>query len=160
MTPKVKSIYHRMLTGYGFLIKEEVVILPPGMGEFAAAEIIQRCWLDAQIQGKDAPHWHGQNPWADRLTYVPIEELAECYIAIGKPFAWVDGTPILYDVAHCLDQWGKYGDKLDAYILTGPLTTAGIRFGPEGPDYLSPGFSLPKLRALMLKYGSQKRKSA
>lgn len=107
-----------------------------------------------------APHWHDQNPWNDHLIYVPLEELAECCIVIGKTFAQFDDKPLIYEVHHMLDHWNEYGAKLDAYILTGATLTAGVRFGPEGPDYLSPGFALPKLAALLKKYGSQKRKSA
>ncbi|WP_292362962.1 hypothetical protein [Mesorhizobium sp.] len=104
--------------------------------------------------------WHQENPWKDQLIYVPIEELAECHMAIGRTLAIMNDKPILYDVAHCLDHWGEYGSMLDAYILTGAMFTAGVRFGPEGPDYLSPGFSLPKLTALLRKHQSQGRKSA
>lgn len=106
------------------------------------------------------PHWHAQNPWADRLIYVPIEELAECGIHVGQLIAQVGELDHIWTVEIELDYWSQYGSKLDAYILTGPILTGGVRFGPDGADYLSPGFSLPKLRALMLKYGSQKRKTA
>ncbi|ESX17902.1 hypothetical protein X766_16060 [Mesorhizobium sp. LSJC255A00] len=161
MNQKVKTTYHRLLAEHGFIINGEAAVPPAGMGEFTAADIIQRCWLDAQIEANRVlPHWHDQNPWNDRLMYVPIEELAECFMGIGRLVHLNDNEVTMCDVAFVLQNWAQYGDKLDAYILTGPLTTASIRFGPEGPDYLSPGFSLPKLRALMLKYGSQKRKSA
>jgi hypothetical protein len=118
---------------------------------------------DRSIQtyyGTEPPHWHEQNPWKDRVLYIPLAELAECHAAIGKPYAYLDEQPLIYTVAMCLDHWREYGDKLDAYVLTGKTFTAGVRFGPDGPDYLSPGFSLPKLWKLVQKYGNQERRSA
>jgi hypothetical protein len=118
---------------------------------------------DRSIQtyyGTEPPHWHEQNPWKDRVLYIPLAELAECHQTTGKPYAYLDEKPLIYTVEMCLDHWREYGDKLDAYILTGKTFTAGVRFGPDGPDYLSPGFSLPKLWKLVQKYGNQARRSA
>jgi len=82
-------------------------------------------------------HWHEDNPWKDEITYVQLEELAECY-----PHG-----------PDSISRWFQYGDKLDAYILPGNKEiTAGVRFGPEGSDYLSPGFDEHKLRKLLEKY--------
>ncbi|MEQ1950958.1 hypothetical protein [Mesorhizobium sp. CN2-181] len=100
----------------------------------------------------EGPFWHGQNPWADSLVYVPIEELAACSMLIGRNLQLADGTTVICTIEHMLNHWHEYGDKLDAYVLTGPLLTGGVRFGPEGENYLSPGFSLPKLRELMIKH--------
>jgi hypothetical protein len=159
-----EQILNQILIANGCWIGIDGSVLPPkGMGQFAFEELVERCRKAAAnaVQGLPLePFWHDQNPWNDRLIYVPVEELAECHIAIGRPYLLVDGKSVPYSVELCLGHFRQYGDKLDAYILTGPLTTAGIRFGPEGSDYLSPGFSLPKMRALMLKYGSQQRKSA
>jgi hypothetical protein len=104
---------------------------------------------------KIKPYWHDHNPWRDRLVYVPLRELAECGFAIGAQLATWNGQPLLYDVAHMLDHWSQFGRKLDAYILTGQTLAAGVRYGPEGPDYLSPGFHLPKLAALLKKHRKQ-----
>ncbi|RUX60138.1 hypothetical protein [Mesorhizobium sp. M7A.F.Ca.CA.002.12.1.1] len=159
-----EQILNQILVANGCWISSDGSVSPPkGMGQFAFEELVERCRKAAAnaVQGLPLePHWHDQNPWADRLTYVPIEELAECFMGLGRMVHLNDNEVTMCDVAFVLQNWAQYGDKLDAYILTGPLTTAGIRFGPDGPDYLSPGFSLPKLRALMLKYGSQERKSA
>lgn len=106
------------------------------------------------------PHWHDQNPWNDHLIYVPLDELAECCAAIGKTFAQFLGTPMKYEPFHMIQHWQEYGSRLDGYILTGPIVTAGIRFGPGGDEYLSPGFHLPKLAALLKKYRNQQRKTA
>lgn len=92
------------------------------------------------------PHWHEHNPWRDNLIYVSLEELAACHHAVNDPSsAWrmVDA------IAH----WLQYGDQLDAYILVNTtLMSAGVRYGPEPHQYLSPAFSLPKLWALREHY--------
>jgi hypothetical protein len=92
------------------------------------------------------PHWHEQNPWKDTLVYVPLEELAACTIMVGN----------LHDTWSMIDEiayWTQYGDKLDAYILVNCVEfTAGVRYGPEGSHYISPGFSLPKLYHLLQKH--------
>lgn len=99
-------------------------------------------------EGLPGPHWHEQNPWKDQLIYVPIEELAACHIRLHPPFS-------NWDMVDAIAHWVQYGDKLDAYILVNwPVFTAGVRFGPEGHHYLSPGFSLPKLWELLWKYRS------
>jgi hypothetical protein len=93
------------------------------------------------------PHWHEQNPWKDTLIYVPIEDLAACWFNLDAP-----GNR--WDMIEIISHWTQYGgDKLDAYILTGgPVLTGGVRYGPESHHYLSPGFSLPKLYALMRQH--------
>jgi hypothetical protein len=158
-----EDVLCELLKANGCTVTPDKAVLPPmGMGQFAFEELVARCRqqvADAAVK-VTGPHWHDQNPWADRLMYVPLEELAECFMGIGRLVRLNDNEVTMCDVAFVVQNWRQYGDKLDAYILTGPLTTAGIRFGPEGPDYLSPGFSLPKLWALIRKYGSQQRKSA
>ena len=88
------------------------------------------------------PHWHKDNPWSEDLVYVSIEELADCALSRGYGRTRTD----------VLEQWSHYGIWLDAYILDGQMITAGIRFGPEPGDYLSPGFYGEKLRALLEKH--------
>lgn len=96
--------------------------------------------------GSARPFWHEYNPWNDRLIYVPIEELASCQLKIAdRHDPW--------GMINVIAQWTQYGDKLDAYILINSVEmTGGVRFGPQPHDYLSPGFSLPKLWALRQKY--------
>ena len=91
-------------------------------------------------------HWHSHNPWADRLVYIPsLEELAVCLMA--NPAMRVQS----------LLRWQEL-KRADAYIL--PKATAkgfheaGIRFGPDGPDYLSPFCSDAALDLLLRKYRS------
>lgn len=91
------------------------------------------------------PHWHEQNPWKDHIVYVPIEELAACTLSLENPH---NHWTMVDNIAN----WAQYGDKLDAYILNSVVLTGGIRFGPEGHHYLSPGFSLPKLHTLLERY--------
>jgi len=95
-------------------------------------------------------HWHEDNPWKDSILYVPLEELAACDASLvgpsiygGSPARTIEGT---------LDHWKQSGSKLDAYILVGSVRSGGVRYGPEGSDYLSPMFSLPKIHALKQKY--------
>lgn len=66
-------------------------------------------------------HWHDYNPWADTCLYIP--SIAE---VMGHEYE----RKILIEL----------GAKLDAYILPQPNGTYlfGIRYGKEGPDYLSP----------------------
>jgi hypothetical protein len=71
-------------------------------------------------------HWHEHNPWADDVVYIPLE-LAASFCRYSWP--WRD----------TVQHWRQYGNKLDAYILPQPsgLHCLGVRFGPEGPDYIS-----------------------
>ncbi len=65
-------------------------------------------------------HWHFDNPWRDRVIYVPLHLL----------------VPVLD--THYQRQ---YGQKLDAYLLPQPdgSFSVGIRYGAEPDQYLSPG---------------------
>lgn len=160
----LRQLYNRKLLAKGFTLMNGVPIPPAGMGGFAAQGIENDCLAEAQRElatGLElftviVPDWHQQNPWKDRLIYVPIEELAQACHLVGRPVRNLDDVTTNWDVEDVLHNWQNYGDKLDAYILTGPLMTGGVRFGPDGPDYLSPGFLLPKLHALKLKYGDKK----
>lgn len=155
------NILAEILISNGCIVNQDGQILPPpGMGSFAFNELLDRCRKEAIEEVKKAPvvpHWHEQNPWNDHILYVRKEELAECMMAIGKSFAMHDGQHLIYTIEHALEHWETYGSKLDAYILTGKLITAGVRYGPEGSDYLSPGFHMPRLWALIQKYRNQKR---
>jgi len=84
-------------------------------------------------------HWREHNPWEDRAVYVPVEELAECVSGglIGLP----DGSTVRNTTEFVLSRWHEQcGDRLDAYILPQPNQRhlLGVRFGPEGPQYLAP----------------------
>jgi len=96
------------------------------------------------------PHWHKQNPWKDKILYVPLIELADCTFKVGQDNTWT----MIEEVA----DWVQYGVMLDAYILDSVVLTGGVRYGPEGRHYLSPGFSLPKLIELKAKYTPTKKK--
>ena len=96
------------------------------------------------------PHWHEQNPWRDRIVYVPIERLAEC-VAGGTILD--HGVVKPYDVAWCLAHWRQVGrDKLDAYILPQPGGdhSLGVRWGADGPEYYSPHNAHPDKTAALL----------
>lgn len=154
------------LLAQGWIISNGQRLPPPGMGGFAAQEVLERVRREAEGEASeteaprtdvwpDKAYWHSSNPWKDELIYVPIEELAACVVFIDRPIQTKDG-PVTASLQFVLDMWRSHGSKLDAYILTGRTFTAGVRFGPDGPDYLSPGFSTPKLWALKLKYGARK----
>jgi hypothetical protein len=87
-------------------------------------------------------HWHEYNPWADRLVYVTVEELAAC-VAGGEILDSMTGKVSAYDVEHVLREFRQYGDLLDAYILPNSGSPSGyslgLRYGMNGRDYLSPG---------------------
>jgi hypothetical protein len=88
------------------------------------------------------PHWHEYNPWNDHIVYVPILDLAACALSLENPYnSWT----MIDQLAH----WTQYGNKLDAYILNSVVLMGGIRYGRAERDYLSPGFSLPKLHSLL-----------
>jgi len=92
------------------------------------------------------PFWHDENPWKDNLVYVTVEELAACHYSMTAPNrSW--------DVIEVIAHWAQYGDKLDAYILcNSPLFSAGVRYGPQGHDYLFPHLVLPKVKELRDRY--------
>lgn len=82
-------------------------------------------------------YWDDVNPWREDLVYVPIKELAECMM-------YIDG-------ATALSHWQHAGDKLDAYILKNGIS-AGIRYGADGHQYISPYPDAEKLKILLQKY--------
>lgn len=95
-----------------------------------------------------APHWHQHNPWSDHLIYVPLDELALCCISIEQGLQ-ANRKAVDVNQEFVLGMWRTFGPDLDGYILTGKTLTGGVRYGPEPDHYLSPGFSLPKLAALL-----------
>jgi len=86
-------------------------------------------------------HWHDFNPWAEKIIYVPLKELAE---ALSIP----------RDVHGTLDIWHRYGYRLDGYILeaVNGNHSAGVRYGEEPDQYLLPYCDPVKLQALIEKY--------
>jgi len=103
------------------------------------------------------PFWHDQNPWNDDLIYVPIEELADACLLIGTRVGIVkDHSSKVYTRQDVLDHWNQYGPNLDPYILPRTHPTAGVRYGPEGSEYLSTGFSETRLKELIRKYKEEK----
>lgn len=99
-------------------------------------------------------HWDAENPWRDGLVYVPIEELAEA-LSGGQVKIGRDGNVVERTAKYNLERWRKYGDKLDAYVLPSSdgLHSAGVRYGPEGDEYLSPAAIYPeKLDELVSRY--------
>jgi hypothetical protein len=96
------------------------------------------------------PHWHDQNPWRDKIVYVPLERLAEC--VAGGTISDHTGAIEPYDVAFVLRFWAQGGDKLDGYILPQPggFHSIGVRYGAEGSQYLSPHNAHPEKTAALL----------
>lgn len=88
------------------------------------------------------PHWHDSNPWAERVIYIPVELAAEI---ATQPTQWM-----LSDAAAVLRHWRHYGQALDAYLLPGPSgISLGVRYGADGPDYLSPMANQAKARLVL-----------
>lgn len=172
MTLTVEILINRKLLAKGFQDDGMGGLVPPyGMGGFAVSEIIERCKSEAQaelaapvdeiaIEPNMPTHWHDQNPWKDKIMYVPIPELAECVVSVGKLVRLPQGELTMCDRDFVLQHWAQHGPKLDGYIFIrgSILATAGVRFGPEGHEYLSPAFHFTKLTALMMKYWSQNRR--
>lgn len=99
-------------------------------------------------------HWHDVNPWRDSVVYVPLERLAAC--AAGGLVREVDGSVVPYDADWILRHWRRCGGQLDAYILPQPsgVHSIGVRYGADGPEYLSPHNENPDLtNALLAEYG-------
>jgi hypothetical protein len=164
------SLYHQKLLSNGFQVVDGQPLPPRGMGGFAAEEITKRCFKEAEQEywhnepikkAEPLAHWHEHNPWNDHIFYVPIDELAECCFLLGQPvYQGMSGETQIYTKEHLLDNWRLYGSKLDGYVLTGKVVTAGIRFGPEPSQYLSPGFHTTKLHGLIRQEQQRRRKSA
>lgn len=106
-------------------------------------------------------YWHQHNPWADSVVYVPIEELAMCQHGLGETIQIqsTDDTSEykIYTIDMVLDHWRYHGNQVDAYILPQPSGhhDMGIRFGPDGPNYLSPHPVKDKLQLLLDRYRKQ-----
>lgn len=98
-------------------------------------------------------HWHERNPWADKVVYVPAEELAEAIS--GGTAELQDGTIIPLDKEFFLSRWRKH-EKIDCYILPHPndkYHSVGVRYGPKGHQYYSPyGRNWDELDKLLIKY--------
>lgn len=102
------------------------------------------------------PHWHAYNDWADRVVYVPIEELAE--VVAGGTIQLRDGSVVAKDADYLLDHWESFGEYLDAYVLPNEnhRNLLGIRYGAEGREYLSLENRNPELVSELLeKYRDQ-----
>lgn len=96
-------------------------------------------------------HW--TNPWAHAVP-VPLEELAD--LVAGGNILTKEGF-VPYDRAFILNKWCAETEKLDAYLLPGGLSgayvSAGVRYGREGRQYLSPMITnQAKAKALLDKY--------
>lgn len=111
-----------------------------------------------QLRGSSRPkpqHWHADNPWADKVVYVPLERLAAA-LAGGSIGIGLTGKSVPYDVAFILKHWGHYGDRLDAYILPQPgevRHSVGVRYGAFSAEYLSPHNCNPeKVEALLREF--------
>jgi len=101
------------------------------------------------------PHWDAHNPWRDSLVYVPVEELAKCSIALNQKVQLPNGPVVIWSLDHILTRWYEFSEYLDAYILTGSRTnmfSAGVRYGMEPAEYLSPAFNLAEIYKLKEKY--------
>jgi len=95
------------------------------------------------------PWWDEYNPWREHLVYVPLQDLAKCVLGFGKDIDTNEPVPVTYGYDLVMRIWRQNGHRLDGYILVGPVITAGVRYGPDPGDYLSPGFSTPKLVTLL-----------
>lgn len=81
------------------------------------------------------PYW--PNPWINAVP-VPLDELAR--LCAGSDVLMADGTVLSYDRSRVMASFLRCGNRLDAYLLPGldGLVSGGVRFGPDGDQYLSP----------------------
>lgn len=81
-------------------------------------------------------YWHNENPWADKVVYVPAEELAEALS--GGTIKQPDGSVVEMDASFYINAWDRLGE-IDVYIIKGDAGySAGVRYGAEPHEYLSP----------------------
>jgi hypothetical protein len=83
-------------------------------------------------------HWDQDNPWREKLVYVPLEELADA-LADGRTIQLTDGSVVEYTPELMMEHWHQYSDQLDAYLIPGAEFgySVGIRYGANDSDYLS-----------------------
>ena len=103
---------------------------------------------------QNRPDVHWVNPWPEAIP-VPLEELAAC--VAGGTVRTVSGAVKDYTVPYVLEEWRRYGERLDGYLLVGGESghiSVGVRFGADGPEYLSPYCQHKDIaRDLVAKYG-------
>src|ERR1700677_2363907 len=82
-------------------------------------------------------HWEKFQPWPEAV-YVPVGILAGC-VDKGNGLVRVDIGMVPYNDAFILEGWHRCGKVLDGYILRQPggLFSIGVRYGPNGEDYIS-----------------------
>lgn len=90
------------------------------------------------------------NPWENAVP-VPLEALAEALA--GGTIQVTGGRTVPFDKDFILRHWAQYGDRLDAYVLDGAWDfSAGVRYGPDGPDYLSPYIEEDRAKELLARF--------
>lgn len=75
-----------------------------------------------------APYWHDHNPWKDDVVYISPAE--------------ADGLlqEVYMDDTYWMEVFLRHDGIIDAYLLPQPggRFSFGIRYGKDGPEYLSP----------------------
>ena len=85
-------------------------------------------------------HW--PNPWPEAVP-VSLETIAD--LVAGGAIRQPDGSIVLYDAAYALAYFKSMGAKLDPYLLSGGgRIQAGVRYGAEGNEYISPYLPLER----------------
>lgn len=102
------------------------------------------------------PHWHEHNPWADRIVYVTLEELAVC-CAVGK-IRLADNRIVNDTPRRTIATWrAACGNRLDAYVFLRPddqgYHSCGVRYGPRGHHYLSEYGDPDRVKSLLQSKG-------
>ena len=110
----------------------------------------------AKVEQIEGPFWDKYNPWRDRIVYVTLEELALCIENIGELVSYPNGLTEINTPERNIREWQRAYTKLDAYILpndywSGNDHSIGVRYGPEGPNYISPMAHQKRTNALLYK---------
>lgn len=92
-------------------------------------------------------HWHDFNPWSAKLCYTStLDEWLDC-LALQSSRKWYE------------EEARRLGQKIDCYLLPGVGGLGiqmGLRFGPNGEDYLSPPCDQETAFRVLQKYGAIK----
>jgi hypothetical protein len=116
--------------------------------------------MNEAVYGQDhsrvSNHWHLDNPFADRAIYVPLAELAKTYKHLNEYKRTLAGNLVKASERDVLAHWCFGGRKIvDAYVIGCSAFgySAGVRYGAQGHEVLTPYGDHDLLEGLADEYG-------